>query len=279
LSTKHTVLGKRRALDEWQEGSALKKGKGDSEELTPSPQPISVFGSDDSEDERLVEKRLVHNEMDNAPSQALPVSVTLDDPFIVEASTSTASDSDSCETIARKRKRLFMDAVEVPTLREILNKERKVTPDKRVLRRTRLGTTRSFGPPYIQSSVYKNLEQSSRKPSKQRSSGGLFSGSPSRILEDMNIAGSGQYKYNVPTASLLTRLPQMIQLSGSKSRRPKHHSSCHPTMILTLVKSLLTTSSPLRFIVRKTLPAIHRVTTRTCRPVHRMGWPPVAKKG
>jgi hypothetical protein len=60
-STKDTTLGKRRAADEWQEGSALKKAKADTGELLPSPQPMTVFGSDDREDEQLVGRSLVHD--------------------------------------------------------------------------------------------------------------------------------------------------------------------------------------------------------------------------
>ena len=194
-SMKDTPLGKRRAVDGWQEGSALKKVKADTGELLPSPQPITVFGSDDSEHERLVERSLVHD----ASSQPLPASVPLDDPFTAEPENLTSAMS-SRYSGERKRKRVFMDAVEVPTLREILIRERKATPDKRVLRRSRSATTRSFGLSFIQPSVFKSLEKkSSTKASKQYSSDDLFLTSPSSFGEDIN---SGQYKYIVSVPSL-----------------------------------------------------------------------------
>jgi hypothetical protein len=191
-STKDTVLGKRRAIDEWQEGSALKKHKVDPRNAF-SPQ-IPVIDIDDSEDERLIEKTLVNLEVEDFQPPPLPASIHLDDPFTVapEALTSTASDIGSSGPFPKKRKRLLMDAVEVPTLREIIIKEKTATPDKRVFRRTR-SATRSFGLSSVQSSVYESLEKSSRKRSDHRSSDELFSTSPLRTLEDIDVVGSGQY--------------------------------------------------------------------------------------
>lgn len=193
-STKDTVLGKRRAIDDWQGGNALKKHKVDPREATFSPQTPAI-GSDDSEDERLIEKTLVNLEVDGF--QPLPASTHLDDPFTVapEASTSTTSDITSSKPSPKKRKRVLIDAVEVPTLREIIIKEKAATPDKRVSRRTRSATTKSVGLSSVQSSVYESSEESSRKRSDYRSSDDLFSSSPLRTLEDTDVVGSGQYTY------------------------------------------------------------------------------------
>jgi len=112
------------------------------------------------------------------------------------------SSRDSDELSVRKCKHIFMDAIEVPTLPEILIRERKATPDKQVLQHSRLATTRSAGLSFIQLSVFKSLEKNSTNTSKQCSSNNLFLTFPFSVWEDMNIAGSGQRKYTVSVPSL-----------------------------------------------------------------------------
>jgi hypothetical protein len=175
-------------LNERQEGSVLKKGKAGSAESMPSSQSIPVFDGDDSADEQLIEKSLVV--IDHTLSRPLS---TTDDPFTVhpKGSMDSAFDSGSSEPSPRKRKRVFMDAVEVPTLREIIIREQKATPDKRSLRRSRSAATKPFGVSSVRSSLCKSLEQKSRKRFKRYSSNSLFSTSS---LEDMDVAGSGWCK-------------------------------------------------------------------------------------
>jgi hypothetical protein len=212
--SKDTVLGKRRAMDESQEGSALKKSKADSGESTPSAHSI-IVSSDHSEEERSVERSFADLDTDGAlhrPSASIP----FDDPFIVdpEALTSASSGSGSSRLSPKKRKRVFMVAVEVPTLREIIIREQTATSDKRVLRRTRSATTKSNGLSSVQSSVRESLDKSSKKRSRRQSSEDLFSTSPSRALENINVIGSGQYRKFVPTALILTYILQMTRLTG-----------------------------------------------------------------
>ncbi|KAF7977771.1 hypothetical protein HWV62_2653 [Athelia sp. TMB] len=132
------VLGKRRAENESPEGSPVKKGKVLEEPVTP-PSRNSALDSDDSADERLVEESLIAN--------------PLDDPFVVSVSTS------------KKRKRMFIDAVEVPSLQSVLLRDRQLatSPSKRTLRRTR-SMVLPAGPSFVQSLVYR----SARKPVRRR---------------------------------------------------------------------------------------------------------------
>ncbi|KAF7980463.1 hypothetical protein HWV62_37930 [Athelia sp. TMB] len=127
------VLGKRRAENESPEGSPVKKGKVLEEPVTP-PSRNSALDSHDSADERLVEESLIAN--------------PLDDPFVVSVSTS------------KKRKRMFIDAVEVSSLQSILLRDRQLTtsPSKRTLRRT-LSMVLPSGPSFVQSLVYRSARK------------------------------------------------------------------------------------------------------------------------
>lgn len=182
---KDTVLGKRRAIGESHEESAPKKSKAE------SPPSIPIFGSDDGQDERLMERSLVGAEIE-CSSDSLISSLCLDDPFTAgpQALASTTSNRGA---LPMKRKRFFIDAVEVPTLREIIIREGKVTtPDKQILRRTKSARTKPSAPLSVQLSAYESLGKSSRKLAKDILSEEPFSTPLPRALDGMEIVGSGQ---------------------------------------------------------------------------------------
>lgn len=171
---KASVLGKRRALEEWQEGSSLKKSRVGGNSNDPR---MPIFESEDSEDERSVEESLIE------PSIVFVNSVHLDDPFII----SEPKSNSTLGTLPRKRKRVVMDAVEVPSLHSVLIRDRHTgNPGKRTLRRTR-SMTLAAELSSLQSSVREGLKMSLRKPLKRRLSEDPF------VLSDpfSDIAGSG----------------------------------------------------------------------------------------
>lgn len=161
---KYSTLGKRRAAQDWQEGSVLKKRR------------ATTAGSD-SEDERLVETAL----LSYTPSTSR-TSLTSNHP------------KSSTDLPSKKRKGVFMDAVELPTLREVQKGWKKLRKTQSSLDSTNTPST----PPKRSLVRSKSLDQSTvlvdeGQARKRRRRGvnpktrGSFLSSPLRTLENTRI--------------------------------------------------------------------------------------------
>jgi len=184
------VPSKRRLSDEWEEERLSKKGKPNSES---SPTAISS----DSEDERSV-----------ASSLLVPVDEkSLITNLICANSRSTNHrESTSPSSSPKKRKGVFMDAVEVPTLREVYSLQRTPSLDPscftfstplshRTLRQTRSMTKSSDHS--VRFEMQGNGPGRKRRRNsdtlKSESMGDPFSSSPLRALSDSDVLpGTGE---------------------------------------------------------------------------------------
>lgn len=190
--SKGSVLGKRYATDDELDATTPKRVKINPVQITPKTSVVP--NSNDSEDEKLAEYSLIHQGSDEISVTPSPTSIQLDDPFAVppQLSPSSASDNSSSVASPRKRKRVFMESVEVLTLREVILRERKAsTPEKPIGRRSRTATLKASGLSPVQPVAPKPNWSSSRKRSKRRLSNDPFLSSSICALEEIDIAGSG----------------------------------------------------------------------------------------
>ncbi|KAH7921313.1 hypothetical protein BV22DRAFT_1132369 [Leucogyrophana mollusca] len=184
-----SVLGKRRSLGEAHESATLKKGRTSSGTFIRSSIDFPSLEESDIEDERAVEASL------SFPSPCLF-------PTGVSAPTSpTSSCQPNISSKKRKRQRVFLDAVELPRLRDIDRQMRMhrrasaeyppapITPTKSLRRTSSL--------PMMGETDSDDLMEGQRKRVKhwdESESGNTatkpFPSSPFRALEEMDVAGS-----------------------------------------------------------------------------------------
>lgn len=165
-SVEDSILGKRRAVDDWREGFSVKKGKANSGQPTPSPRRVQSSSAGDSDEERSVEETLLAPSSDDVP---LATAAVLDDPFTTldsaSAASSDASDyADLSEVSPKKRKRAVIDSAELPKLRDLLRENALTsTPKKRRTRSASLASLQSSVLSDVQSDAHNSLDKSSKK--------------------------------------------------------------------------------------------------------------------
>ena len=168
-SVEYSVLGKRRAIDDWRHGSPVKKGKANSGQATPSPRTQSSSVCD-SDEERSVNEALLAPSPDDAP---LATAAALDDPFVVPefAVSSNASDfAELSEGLSpKKRKRAAMDSNKLPKLRDLLRDSNLTCTPKKRRTRSSLASLKTSVLPDVQSDAHESRQDKNSKRRTQRS--------------------------------------------------------------------------------------------------------------